>query len=195
MTQRRTHLKADSPSFEKDPRADDRTASAHSPAGPGASRLAFGPWAVGWRGGFGAGVLVRDWVWTSADAPSWPLGGLLGARKGPGPLCAPADVAGDMGPGLVLGSTAAVSSRCEVPPRCLRCSFPVRIGDVIGTIWLRRVMFSPGLCSPRFRQLDGRVEERRRRNQRAGTLAAPRRQKCRCLWVRDTRCLNGRVES
>lgn len=41
-------LKADSPSFGMGPRADDRTASAHSPAGPGASRLACGPWAVGW---------------------------------------------------------------------------------------------------------------------------------------------------
>lgn len=71
MTQKRTYLKADSPSFEMVPRADDRTASAHSPAGPGASRLACGPWAFGWRGCMGAGgVLVRDWAGASAEAPS-----------------------------------------------------------------------------------------------------------------------------
>lgn len=78
--------------------------------------MACGPWAVGWRGGFGAGgVLVRDWARASADASSWPLGELLGARQGPEPLCTPADPAGDMGPGLASGSTAAALRRSSFP--------------------------------------------------------------------------------
>ena len=70
-------------------------------------------------------MLVRDWAWASADAPSPPLGQLLGARQGPEPFCAPADPAGDMGLGVVLGSTVAPSSAAKFLPAA--CGGPFRL--------------------------------------------------------------------
>lgn len=92
MYTRVTYLRDERPSLEMFPRADDSTASAHSPAGPAAMRLV--PGACGedfWLAPCGAGVAGASA--NERPSPPWPL---LGASKGPEPPCAPAGWAGAM---------------------------------------------------------------------------------------------------
>lgn len=88
-----THLNDGSRSFEMFPRADDSTASAHSPAGPAVLRPEPEPCGVDfWLVCCGTGVAGG-----SANERPSPPGPLLGASEGPEAHCAPAGWAGVIG--------------------------------------------------------------------------------------------------
>lgn len=129
---------------------------------------------------------MRDWAWVSADAPSWPLGELLGARQGPELFCAPADPAGDMGSNLALRSTVAAPSAAKFPPAACGARFRyVRIDGVVGIQFGRGMLGSVvSVCGCLTGVSRSGVDVTREPvipwQQRRGAG-----RKCRCLWVKD----------